>query len=200
MMPPGLLLAVLAATQGGLQTGTVMGTVPGMGAGVHQAVVYLVATGPDSTRRVRDTVLVDQSDLTFRPGLILGQPGLSVEFRNSDPSLHNVFGFLRNGPEFDLGTFPGGTSRTWTFDEPGGHVVLCHIHPEMLAYVLILPTPYYSSTQSDGRYRIDGVPPGGYTMRVWNARGAVVHGTVQVTAGRVHRVNPEAAVARRPRG
>ena len=198
-MPVRLLLTVLAATQGSPRTGTVMGTVTGAGDGVHQAVVYLVAAGPDSTQRVRDTVLVDQSDLTFRPGLIIGQPGLSVEFRNSDPSLHNVFGFIRNGPGFNLGTFPGGESRTRAFDDLGGHVILCHIHPEMLAYVLILPTPYYSSTQSDGRYRIDGVSPGRYTLRVWNARGEVVHGTVQVATGGVYRRDPEAA-ARRPRG
>jgi hypothetical protein len=48
--------------------------------------------------------------------------------------------------------------------------MLCNVHPEMEAYVLVLTNPYYAVTDEEGSFRIEGVPAGTYDIRVWNKR------------------------------
>jgi hypothetical protein len=38
----------------------------------------------------------------------------------------------------------------------------------MTAYVLVFAHRYFAVTDQDGRYRLDGVPPGRYTVVAWN--------------------------------
>jgi len=93
-----------------------------------------------------------------------------VEFRNSDPVFHNVFSPGGSGERFDLGRYPQNDSRSYTFKTHGAHVILCHIHPEMVAYVIVAPTPHFAIADGTGRFRIANVPPGRYTIRVWQRR------------------------------
>lgn len=183
------LVAFLVLLQVQDQGGIVAGTVRGAETTDAQAVVYLVPLTSDSLGVDPDTVLVDQRGLAFEPGVIVGRPGLTVEFRNSDPMLHNVFGFLRGGPEFDLGTYPRLQSRSHTFAEPGAHVILCHMHPEMLAWVIVVPSAYHGGVGSDGGFRIESVPPGSYSVRVWHSRGVVDPIPIQITAGATIRLD-----------
>jgi hypothetical protein len=54
------------------------------------------------------------------------------------------------------------------FDQPGVVRVFCEIHSHMSAFILVFAHRYFAVTDDEGRYRIDGVPPGTYTLIVWN--------------------------------
>jgi len=47
--------------------------------------------------------------------------------------------------------------------------ILCNIHPEMSAYIIVTPTPYYAQTdQILGDYFIQNVPDGEYKATIWH--------------------------------
>lgn len=154
------------------QEGAIDGVVLMEGRPAEGVVVYL---DPESDAweptAESDKTVIDQRGLRFLPPVVVGRPGLTVEFLNSDPILHNVFSPGWSGEAFDLGTYPSDTSRSHAFTEPGPHVILCHVHPEMVAYVVVVTTPYHAVTDIEGEFRIPEIPPGSYRLNVWR-RGA----------------------------
>lgn len=116
------------------------------------------------------TVSVDQRSLRFRPNVLAVHAGTVVRFHNSDDILHNVFSPERRGHHFDLGTYGEGETRLHRFDEPGSFIVLCHVHPEMALWVVAGAGPFLAVTDEDGRFRIDGVPPGPGRLVTWHRR------------------------------
>ena len=54
------------------------------------------------------------------------------------------------------------------FDRPGVVRVFCDIHSHMSAYILVFGHRFFATTDAEGRYRIDDVPPGTYTVVAWN--------------------------------
>jgi hypothetical protein len=92
--------------------------------------------------------------------------GTLVDFPNNDSTYHNVFS-LSKTKRFDLGRYANGRSATVRFDHPGIVRVFCDIHSHMSAWVLVFSHPYFATTDADGRYRIDDVPPGTYTVAAW---------------------------------
>jgi plastocyanin len=110
-----------------------------------------------------------QEGLAFQPHLLAVLKGSTVEFPNADPVFHNVFSLSR-AASFDLGRYPRGSSRSVRFDSAGVVKVFCHIHSDMSAVILVLDTPLFARPGGDGRYRIDGIPPGEYTAVAWHER------------------------------
>jgi plastocyanin len=148
----------------------------------RRAVVYLesaprAAFEEPGERRAR----IDQRNETFVPHLLAITVGTTVDFPNSDVTYHNVFSLSRPKP-FDLGRYAAGRSKSVTFDRPGIVRVFCDIHSHMSAFILVFNHRYFAVTDDDGRYRIDDVPPGTYTVAVWNeavtgeSRSVVVSG------------------------
>ncbi len=131
-------------------------------------------------------VVMDQKNLAFLPPVLPVVRGTTVEFSNSDDVQHNVFSPSPSADKFDLGTYGPGATRTVTFGEPGDVLVLCNIHMEMEAHILVLDTPYFATVGSDGRYRIADVPAGLYELRVWRGGWTAPTRTIEVPAsGRV---------------
>lgn len=151
--------------------GTVTGVVYVRDALSDGAVVYVVL-GDEPALPPAEPALMDQRRLLFAPSILPVLPGRAVIFRNSDPLLHNVFSPYPPEEAFNLGTYPEGESRTRLFRRPGPHVILCHIHPEMEGYVVVVPTLHYAVTDSAGRFRLEGVPAGTHPLRVWHRRAA----------------------------
>ncbi len=111
--------------------------------------------------------IMDQRSLRFVPHVLAIQVGTTVEFANSDPLAHNVFS-ISSPKRFNLGLYGRGSSRRITFDEPGIVQLLCNVHQEMSAFIVVVKNPYFAQTRPDGTFRIASVPGGTHRLRVWH--------------------------------
>lgn len=184
-----LLLILLGASpttgRGAVAAGvTVSGTVSlATRADTSGAVVWLepVATAEES---VQEVVVLDQRGLDFQPHVLTLRVGGTVEFRNSDTVLHNIFAPGLGGEAFDLGTWPAGQTRSRRFDRPGVTVLLCNVHPEMEAFVVVVPSRWYADVGADGAFTIPDVPAGEYLLVGWHERGVTSKVEIRVTGER----------------
>ena len=110
---------------------------------------------------------MDQRNETFVPHVLAIVAGTTVDFPNSDQTYHNVFS-LSKTKSFDLGRYAVGRSKAIRFDRPGIVRVFCDIHSHMSAYILVFAHRYFAVTDREGRYRIDGVPPGTHSVMTWS--------------------------------
>lgn len=122
---------------------------------------------------------IDQQNKVFTPFVLPVVQGTLVEFHNSDDMQHNVFGV--GADEFNLGNWTKGIVRQHTFNKLGEVSILCNVHPEMEAYVLVLQNPYFALPDSGGKFRIAGVPAGEYVVKAWY-RGKTKKLTLKVPA------------------
>jgi hypothetical protein len=114
-------------------------------------------------------VILDQKNLTFVPHVLPVLAGTRVAFPNSDEIRHNVFSPTPSS-KFTLGTYASGESRYQVFEKPGTVTLLCNVHAEMSAYVIVVETPYFATTDKDGKFNIPNVPAGRYVLRAWHER------------------------------
>jgi len=149
--------------------GTIVGEIGGpVDFSVSPAVCTLPGIG-DLRMGGRDSLAtVDQKELSFIPHVLVIEVGTTVRFLNNDVVLHNIFSPSRVGDQFNLGTYQKGVEKFLKFDKPGEIILLCNVHPEMEAYILVVDTPFYSKTDNNGNFTITGVPPGEYTLNVWH--------------------------------
>jgi plastocyanin len=133
----------------------------------RRAVVYL-ESAPSPAFDDRDPVRarMDQRNETFLPHVLAVSVGSVVDFPTSDSTYHNVFS-LSKAKRFDLGRYARGKSKSVVFDRPGVVRVFCDIHSHMSAFVLVFNHPYFATTDTEGRYRIDNLPPGTYSVAAW---------------------------------
>jgi len=148
------------------------GTITGQVSGVAgPSVVYVDTisgkTFPASTQHP----VIDQKGLLFQPHVTAVQVGTTVDFLNSDSVAHNVFWTSIGGNKklgHNLGTWPKGERKSFKFDTPGAVPILCNVHPEMSAYLMVVPTPYFAISDQAGNYKIENVPDGSYTVTAWH--------------------------------
>src|SRR3954454_22953706 len=115
---------------------------------------------------------LDQRNEQFMPHVLAVTAGTTVDFPNDDRTYHNVFSLSKSNA-FNLGRYAAGHSRSFRFMNPGIVRVFCEIHSQMSAFILVFAHRYFAVTDDDGRYRIEHVPPGTYTVAVWNEN---IHG------------------------
>jgi plastocyanin len=130
------------------------------------AVVYL--DGSFAKPISLPTKQVVQKNLTFVPSLLPVQAGTRVEFPSLDDTYHNIFSYSP-AKRFDLGRYRPDERPipSQVFDMPGLVTLRCDIHEHMRALILILDTPYFVMTETDGRFRLRGLPSGHYTLKAW---------------------------------
>ena len=54
-----------------------------------------------------------------------------------------------------------------SFNRAGPVKILCNVHPGMLAYVVVLETPHYTTTDKKGFFHIGNVSAGTYKLNFW---------------------------------
>jgi plastocyanin len=133
-------------------------------------------------------VTIDQRRMAFVPHVTVVLQGTTVDFLNSDSVGHNVYWPSISGNKKlarNLGTWPKGEKKSFQFNDLGTASLLCNVHPEMSGTLVIVPTPYFAVTDSDGMFEIKNVPPGTYTLKTWSEDGKVTTQSVTVAAGTV---------------
>lgn len=146
------------------------------------AVVYLEGSfaRPTSIPRAQ----MAQKDLTFVTPLLPVLVGTTVEFPNLDDTYHNIFSY--SAPKrFDLGRYLP-TERpipSQVFDKAGLVALHCDIHEHMHGIILVLDTPYFTRSGTDGRFRLTGLPAGRYTLKAWVSSKTTIERPVELTKG-----------------
>lgn len=162
------VIALVAATGVASWAGDIEGRVTGM---KGHSVVYVEAIAGKAFPAPMNHPVMDQKGLVFSPHIMAVQQGTTVEFLNSDTVAHNVFWPNVGGDKKltkNLGTWPKGEKKSFTFDKPGVVPLLCNVHPDMAAYIIVSPTPYFAEADDAGSYKIKDVPDGSYTVSVWH--------------------------------
>lgn len=146
------------------------------------AVIYLEGKFPAPASPPKARMV--QKDLVFVPALLPVQTGTAVEFPNEDDTYHNVFSFSKP-KRFDLGRFLPSERPvpSQIFDKPGMVQLRCDIHEHMLAVVLVLDTPYFTTTDSTGRFKLAGLPPGKFTLKAWISSEKTLELPVELKSG-----------------
>ncbi|MGA7884621.1 MAG: carboxypeptidase regulatory-like domain-containing protein [Acidobacteriaceae bacterium] len=147
-----------------------------------ESVVYVNAIAGKTFPAPNEHQVMNQKGLMFQPHIMVVQQGTTVDFLNSDSVAHNVFWPSVNGNKklgHNLGTWPQGDKRSFTFSEAGVVPLFCNVHPDMSGYIIVSPTPYYATTNAAGEYVIRNVPNGTYSVTAWH-EGDKPH-TSQVT-------------------
>jgi plastocyanin len=147
------------------------------------AVVYLEGSFPKAG--ALPTRQVAQKDLAFAPGLLPVQVGTRVEFPNLDrDTYHNIFSYSP-AKRFDLGRYRPDEKPvpSQLFEVPGLVTLRCDIHEHMRGLILVLDTPYFVMTDSEGRFRLGGLPAGHYVLKAWVDSSATREHPVELKSG-----------------
>lgn len=173
LLAAGVVAATVPATA---SAGIIRGTVHVSGVRSPEGVVVFIDRIPGAVfapPKIRP--VVDQKNLSFVPQVLAVLVGTTVDFHNGEEPWegrgikHNIFS-PSPAARFDLGTYGYGRSKSVTFDKPGIVTLLCNVHPEMSAYVVVVETPFFAVTDRAASYRIEAVPPGRYALKTWHPR------------------------------
>ena len=183
--PALLLLATLSA--GVSHAGEIKGKVTAQGIRSPENIaVYVDAIPGKNFPAPSAHAVMDQRKLTFIPHVLVVLKGTTVDFLNSDSVGHNVYWPSISGNRklaHNMGTWPQGVKKDFTFNDVGVAPLLCNVHSEMSGYIVVAPTPYFTVTDKDGSFEIKGVPPGHYTLKTWSEEGKPTTAAVDVGAG-----------------
>jgi plastocyanin len=150
--------------------------------GLRNVVVSLVTPPPVAKSSVAAPVQMDQKQCELVPRMVIVPVGGTVEFLNSDRLLHNIHSFGSDNPTFNR-TQPKGRTIPITFRRPEIIRIDCDLHPWMRAWVVVAEHPFYAVTNDRGEFALENVPPGTYTLQVWQESLGVVKKDVTVSDG-----------------
>ncbi len=164
--------------------GTIKGVVKTPWVKRYEAVVYVDHVEGKEFPPPAKPVFMSQKNLVFKPRILPVVKGTTVDFSNDDTVIHNVFAPPGAAQQFNLGTYGVGVTKKVTFTNLGEVPLLCNVHAEMIAYVLVLQNPYVDLTDKAGNFEIRDVPPGTYTVKVWHEKLKEKSQKVTVEAGK----------------
>lgn len=141
----------------------------GAGRPLAGAVAFL--DSPEAKKLVRPAQGVEmaQQKRQFVPDLLVIPVGTEVRFPNNDTVRHHVYSFSP-AKKFELKLYAGTPANPVLFDQPGVVVLGCNIHDQMVAWLLVVETPFHAQTTVAAPVaRLEKVPAGSYKLRVWHA-------------------------------
>ena len=160
----------------------------GTGQPLRGAIVYVSDANAASGNKAKAAKL-DQVDKTFVPQVSVVQMGTPIEFPNSDNIRHQVYSFSP-AKVFTLKLYSGRPAEPVVFDKPGVVVLGCNIHDTMIAWVLVVDTPWFGKTNAQGRAIIKDIPAGTYELSAWHPGVAL-----PVSGGQIE-VKPQETLSR----
>lgn len=161
------------------------------------AVVSVYPSGKGAPKApLPTTATVEQEKQKFSPRVTVVAVGAKVRFTNADPWNHHVRLGVPGAPMGDVdgksilleGKTDGkpANSAVLTFDKPGAYgaaMLGCYLHSFMRGTVYVAESPWTVKTGPDGIARIENVPEGAVTVKVWHQGMLVEKAPTTVTVG-----------------
>jgi plastocyanin len=164
----GVMVFLISPSFAGEVRGRVVST---KGEGVAQAVVFVqelpAGLAPKSVAR---SAIMDQVHKQYVPHVLPIVVGTEVHFPNHDQIHHHVYSFSRNR-SFEIPLYKDDTPPPVRFDKIGVVKVGCNIHDWMSGVILVIPTPYYATTDEAGGFVLQSLPAGTYSLACWHELG-----------------------------
>ncbi len=133
----------------------------------HLANVFVYVKGAPHLKAPSAPAVIDQRGCRFQPHVVAVAAGGTVEFRNSDPAMHNVHSMAvqAGNRNIDLSQGPGAKPEQLFYREAENLIpVRCNNHPWMNAFINVAPSVFFAVTASDGSFSISGLPEGTYDL------------------------------------
>jgi plastocyanin len=143
--------------------------VTGPGNAVGNVVVYISTGAPASAPR-NEAVRYDQKGCEYIPHVAVLQVGQPLEIYNDDQTSHNIHPLAKVNPEWNKSQPPGSPPLKATYAKPEFIAVKCNVHPWMHGTFAVLSTDHHAVTAQDGKFSLEGLPPGKYTVTAWHER------------------------------
>ena len=152
----------------------------GSSGGIANAVVVL----KDAKGTAKpETVKFDQKGCDYQPHVLAFPAGSTVDIMNDDGILHNIHTYSKVNPPFNMAQPKFKKEIQKQVDKPEVIKVSCDAHGWMHGYWYVTDTPYYAVTDDNGNFTIKDVPPGNYTIEVWQEKLGTKDQKVDVKAG-----------------
>ncbi len=113
---------------------------------------------------------IAQDNQEYTSYVTVVQAGSTVFFPNKDTVQHHVYS-LSKAKKFELPLYNPGRAESFVFDVSGVVTLGCNIHDWMLAYLIVVPTPYYAKSDGVNPTRL-AAPAGRYQLQLWHPRMA----------------------------
>lgn len=137
---------------------------------IPDAVVSLIALDtPPAATVPAAPVVIAQEDKEYDPYVTPILVGTRVLFPNRDNIQHHLYS-LSKPKRFEKPLYPAGAEESMEFDLPGVVTLGCNIHDWMVAYVVVLTTPWFAKTGPEGTVALAHLPPGRYRIEAWHPR------------------------------
>jgi plastocyanin len=138
----------------------------------HQPLADAVVYAESGTQPPPPSVIatMDQVHKNFAPYILPVQTGTWVQFPNSDSINHHVYSFSP-AKRFELKLHRGENAENRVlFDQPGIVTLGCNIHDWMLAYVVVVDTPWFAQTDATGEARLGLAEGTDWRVTIWHPR------------------------------
>jgi len=125
------------------------------------------------------TVVIELNGYRFDPRVVVVAAGGNVEFKNTGRVGHVIYDKQK---VMTPGSVKPGESRKQKYHAEGEYEIREEEFPHMRAVVKVLPTPLFARPDDKGVFKINNVPEGKWTAKVWYRGEVLASDTVEVGA------------------
>lgn len=136
--------------------------------GVKNAVLYLTDIKRGKKFKASSVFQIDQRGCQFHPHVLIVPAGKSFTLINSDGILHNFRTNSTKNPILNKAQPKFKKKMKVKINKPEIIRANCDVHEWMNAWLVVAEHPYYTLTDDSGSFKITGIPPGTYTIRLWH--------------------------------
>ncbi len=153
-----------------------------VGTGGVLANVVVTLTGVKTTRPYPDPQVTNEK-CRFLPRVQLARPGAPTKTTSHDALLHTTNAQQDGGRTlFNVGLPVPNMVVTRALNGPGLVRITCNTHQWMRGFIMVTDE-MAAVTGADGTFRLTGVPPGTYELKVWHELLKTAPVRVTVAAG-----------------
>jgi hypothetical protein len=146
-------------------------TIAGADGGLQNVVVFVSEGLADRTYDLpQQPAVMEQKGCVYQPHVVAMRANQELDVLNNDAVTHNLHPVPTNNRELNRAQAPG-TRVDMTFAREEIAIPMkCNVHPWMRSYIAVFKHPYFVVTGKGGRFELNNLPPGNYTIQAWHEK------------------------------